>query len=188
MKQTVLPSTIGILTIAATLFVPRLVHATTVINDVNSTSDGGNASSHVSIHNSVNTSSTTQSTVTNGRTHIRIETNGKVKEYNSDKPGDVTIQSDDGTSRVHVNTTSGGNSASVTQENDPEVTEQNDQNSDSDKDKDPATVKEEAKNAREEIKRDTKDTVKDARAEGFDIRKFIAAELAFIKNLFVKFF
>ena len=73
-----------------------------VNNSVNVSNNGSGSTSNVQIHNSVNASNTSSST-NNTSTHIRIETNGQVKEYDSSQPGDVNIQSDDGTSQVHVN-------------------------------------------------------------------------------------
>ena len=49
-------------------------------------------------------SSIKQTTSSSYHTTIRIETNGTVKTYESDKPGSVHLESDDGSSKVDVNT------------------------------------------------------------------------------------
>jgi len=52
---------------------------------------------------SITNSSSNSTTTTTGNTHIRIETNGVVKECDS-KNGDCTyLESDDGSSKVNVN-------------------------------------------------------------------------------------
>lgn len=63
------------------------------------------ADTSVSVNSVTNTSNTSSNTVT-GNTHIRIETNGVVKECDS-KNGDCSyMQSDDGSSKVEVNNNS----------------------------------------------------------------------------------
>ncbi|HUD45047.1 MAG TPA: hypothetical protein VMR41_05870 [Patescibacteria group bacterium] len=70
-----------------------------VDNNVNVYSNGSGASSQVEVQNNVGTS-----TGNNTSTHIRVESNGQVKEYDSSQPGDITIQSNDGKATAHVNT------------------------------------------------------------------------------------
>jgi hypothetical protein len=85
-----------------------------VFNDVHSSANGSDATSNVSITNDVNTDNQSSSRI-DSQTHtdIYINTNGQVKEYHSDKPGSVSIQSDDGTSKVTVDN---GDSAQSTKE------------------------------------------------------------------------
>ena len=60
------------------------------------------STSEVTVNNSINSTSSTTSTVSNN-THIRIETNGVVKECDS-KNGDCShMESDDGSSKVRIN-------------------------------------------------------------------------------------
>jgi hypothetical protein len=67
------------------------------------------SSSNVSITNTVNSTNSTSST-SNTQTHIRIESNGQVKTYDSDQPGSVNIQTDDGKAQVHINSVVGNTS------------------------------------------------------------------------------
>jgi hypothetical protein len=72
----------------------------------------GNASSTVNIVNNVNSTNSTNSTSqTSGHTSIRIETNGNVKTYESDTPGSVHLQSDDGTSTVDIDNNTGSSNS-----------------------------------------------------------------------------
>lgn len=71
---------------------------------------------HTTVHSEVNATNSTITNSSSSKTHIRIENNGVVKEYNSDQPGDVTITSDDGKSSVHVNNTSDGSQVKPTDE------------------------------------------------------------------------
>ena len=101
MKRKVLLPIVGVILFLLLFLVLKPVHA---ITEVKIEGNGEGSSSHVEVHNEVNSSSSNTSTTTDGtRTHIRIETNGKVKEYDSDKPEDVTIQSEDGSAKVHIN-------------------------------------------------------------------------------------
>lgn len=68
--------------------------------DISNNSNGSNSS--VNISNTVNSTSTNTSSSTT-KTNIRIETNGKVKTYESDNAGSVHIESDDGTAKVDIN-------------------------------------------------------------------------------------
>lgn len=91
-----------------TLFalLPTLILAGKAFADVNTnvniSSNGSNSSSRVTVNNNVNTSSNATST-TNSRTDIKIETNGNLQEYHSDKPGSISVQSDNGVSQVKIN-------------------------------------------------------------------------------------
>lgn len=58
------------------------------------------SSATVKVNNDVSSSSNTNSTI---KTDIRIETNGNVTTYSSDKPGNIEIRSVDGTSQIKVN-------------------------------------------------------------------------------------
>lgn len=62
----------------------------------------GGSSVQVNVQSSQNISSVSQST-SKVKTHVRIESNGEVKEFNSDKPGSVSIESSDGRAQVHIN-------------------------------------------------------------------------------------
>jgi hypothetical protein len=77
-------------------------HAETTVNV------SGNGDSEVSVHSSVNSSNTNTST-SNSHTTIHMETNGKVQDYDSDNPGNVHMQSDDGNTTVNVTTNTGNN-------------------------------------------------------------------------------
>lgn len=71
--------------------------------------------SQVSVQSTINSTSTS-STVNTGNTHIRIETNGVVKECDS-KNGDCThMESDDGSSKVQVNNNTLGTSTIDTED------------------------------------------------------------------------
>jgi hypothetical protein len=80
-------------------------------SSVNISNNSTGSNSHVEIHSTTNTSDVSNST---GHTSVRIETNGNVKTYDSDNPGSVHLESDDGTSKVDINN---GNSADTSQEN-----------------------------------------------------------------------
>lgn len=103
---------ISTVTVIALPFVEQLfVHAAT--SNVSITNNSDSSSNNVNVYNKVGTSqSTDNSSQTN--THIRIEQNGKVQEYNSDKPGDVVVQSEDGNSRVEVNNKTNGENIVIT--------------------------------------------------------------------------
>ncbi len=60
------------------------------------------SSANVDIHNNVNSSSNSTSQTTS-HTDITVETNGKVTHYESDKPGDVSVKSENGESEIKVN-------------------------------------------------------------------------------------
>jgi hypothetical protein len=77
-------------------------NTTNVTNDVHSSANGSDATSNVSITNDVNTGNQSSSSDTQTHTDIYMNTNGQVKEYHSDQPGSVSIQSDDGTSKVTI--------------------------------------------------------------------------------------
>jgi hypothetical protein len=160
MNRTVQFFIIGIVTLIVGLLLPSSVHAES------------NVTSKSSISSSVQSSSSNQSSSSSTKTHIRIETNGKVKEYNSDQPGDVTLQSDDGSARVHVNNSDNSSNAQQNGQADQEV------------DKKVSDIKNEIKNQQERIQNDAKNTVKDVRNQDFDIRVFILSQLEFLKNLF----
>lgn len=80
----------------------------------------GNASATVEVNNSFNSTNSTNSTNTT-KTNIRIESNGEVKEYNSDSGEDVVIESSDGNSKVRINNDNTVISATPTpeQQNEP---------------------------------------------------------------------
>jgi hypothetical protein len=61
-----------------------------------------NASSYINVVSNVNRSSSSNVS-SNSQTHIRIESNGQVKTYDSDKPGSVTLKTDDGKANVLIN-------------------------------------------------------------------------------------
>ncbi len=74
-------------------------------------------SSNVNVVTNSNTTSTSNSTVTSN-THIRIETNGVVKECDSRKGEDCThMESDDGSSTVNVNSKTSGNHIEIEDDN-----------------------------------------------------------------------
>lgn len=84
------------------LFLAAKAHATTVINDVHSSANGGNATSNVTITNGSNTNgNSTSSYTTTGNTNIHVESNGQSYDYQSDKPGSVSVKSVNG--KVTVN-------------------------------------------------------------------------------------
>lgn len=90
----------------AFIFIASAVYANT---DVNISGNTTGSNSKIEVHNTINSSSNTSST-TNSHTNVRIETNGQVKTYESDNPGNVNIQSDDGTAKVHINNSSNSQS------------------------------------------------------------------------------
>lgn len=57
----------------------------------------------VNINNSVNTSGSNTNSNTKTETHIKIETDGKVTEYNSTEGGSVEVKSINGKSEIKVN-------------------------------------------------------------------------------------
>lgn len=71
---------------------------------------GGNSSSKVEVNSS---SQVVAESINNSsiKTRIRIESNGEVKEYNSDTPENVSIQSTDGSAKVNVNNSYSGSSS-----------------------------------------------------------------------------
>lgn len=73
-----------------------------VNTDINVSNNGSNSSSHVTVNNSVNSSSNSTNT-SDSHTDIKIETNGEVKEYHSDDPGSISVQSDNGVAQVKIN-------------------------------------------------------------------------------------
>lgn len=98
--------------------------ASSVVNVVSE----GEASAKVNISNNFNTSSTATGNSTSN-TKIRIETDGEVKEYESNNGEDVNMESSDGTSKVTIKNSGGSNtSTSITPKpttNDDNKTEKN---------------------------------------------------------------
>jgi hypothetical protein len=86
-----------VVTLLATTALP--VSADSTVN-ISSNTTGSN--SHVEVHDTTNTTNTNTSE-NSGYTSVRIETNGNVKTYESDTPGSVHIESDDGTAKVDIN-------------------------------------------------------------------------------------
>lgn len=73
--------------------------------------------SNASVHISSDVNSTSNSTSsTDSHTHVEITTDGETKTYDSDKPEDVNIESNDGTAKVHINNT--GSTTTTEQNND----------------------------------------------------------------------
>jgi len=68
--------------------------------DISGNGSGSRASVNVQNSSQTNTQNQSSSSV---HTDIRINTNGNIKTYSSDQPGEINIQSDDGTAKVHVN-------------------------------------------------------------------------------------
>lgn len=62
-------------------------------------SSDGNASATVKVENSFNS---TSSNTTTSHTSVKIESDGEVKEYNSDSLDDVEMESSDGNSKVSI--------------------------------------------------------------------------------------
>lgn len=91
--------------------------------------NGSGSSSSVTVNNSSNTSTITQQSTANTQTHITIESNGQVKTYDSNQPGTVHIQSDDGHAQVTVNNNSTGTNTSSTNTSTYPKNSQNLQNS-----------------------------------------------------------
>lgn len=69
-------------------------------SSVHITSDG-NASATVNVQNSFNSSNSNSNTV-DSHTKIRIETDGEVKEYESNSGDDIVMESSDGSSKVTI--------------------------------------------------------------------------------------
>ncbi len=81
-------------------------------------------SANVNITNSVNTTGTNSTLNSKTTTHIKVETNGKVTEYNSDKPGNIEVNSINGESSIKVNgeTVSGNPTAEPNDDQTPTTT------------------------------------------------------------------
>jgi len=94
------------------LSIPPSVFAET---NVNVSGNGEGSHTSVSVTNNVNSTSNS-TTTSNSKTHVRIETNGEVKEYNSENGGSVHIESDDGTAKVNIN-----NNGSTSNDTDEEM-------------------------------------------------------------------
>ena len=67
------------------------------------------SSANVEINNDFNSTSVNSSSSINSKTDIRIESNGKVQEYHSDKPESVTLESEDGSVKINVNNSGSAN-------------------------------------------------------------------------------
>jgi hypothetical protein len=78
----------------------QVAHAETSVNVSNSTTGGSNT--HVVVNSNVN-SSTTNTTMVNSNTRVHIETNGEVKDFNTQGDESVDWQSEDGKSSVKIN-------------------------------------------------------------------------------------
>ena len=85
-------------TIVVASSLPTSAMAATTVNVSN---NGGDTSANVNVQNSFN-SSTTSTNTTTSHTKVRIETNGEVKEYESNNGGDVHMESSDGSSKVNI--------------------------------------------------------------------------------------
>ncbi len=77
------------------------VYAESTSVNISNNAEGSRSQVSVESHVESNSSSEVSSST---KTDIRIESNGEVKEYHSDKPEDISIQSDDGKVQVEVNT------------------------------------------------------------------------------------
>lgn len=64
--------------------------------------NGANSRSSVTVNNTVNTNISQNSSQFDTHTKIRVEANGVVKSYELDQPGDVNIESSDGSAKVTV--------------------------------------------------------------------------------------
>jgi len=81
---------------------PTFANFSSITNNVTNNSNGG--SSEVNIQNNLGSNSRSLNFQTkNDHADLTITTNGQTKEYHSDTPGNVSLQSDDGTSKVTVN-------------------------------------------------------------------------------------
>lgn len=95
------------LTLLSTLFTSSKALAT---SSVHITSEG-NASATVNVKNEFNSTNTSANT-TSSHTSVRIESNGEVKEYESNSGDDVGMKSSDGNSTVIIK--NGGTTTNVT--------------------------------------------------------------------------
>ncbi len=87
------------LLLSSPLLIPLSAYATSNTN-VEVSNNGGTSYTNVEIEN--NTSST--NVVTNdSKTKVRIESNGKVTEYESEKPENIELKSEDGKTSVKIN-------------------------------------------------------------------------------------
>lgn len=80
-----------------------LVNAET---NVDISNNGGESKTNVEINTTTGSSNTS---TPNSHTKVRIESNGKVTTYESDKPENIDLQSEDGTAKVSIK-----NGASIT--------------------------------------------------------------------------
>ena len=97
-------------------------------NSVNISNNGDGANSNISIHNEVNSNTQSNST-SETHTSVRIESNGSVKSYDSDKPENVDMQSDDGHTQVHISNSISGSQNDSTQTHPQNENTQNNSNS-----------------------------------------------------------
>lgn len=88
--------------VLTTILITSIAKPALAATTVDVSNNGSGSTSNVEIHNSVNTSSSSTSNSSN-HTSVRIETNGKVKTYESDSGGSVHMESDDGSSKVDIN-------------------------------------------------------------------------------------
>lgn len=67
--------------------------------NVDISNSGGNTKTNVEINTNTNSS---ENSTNNSHTKVRIESNGKVTTYESDKPENIDLQSEDGTAKVSI--------------------------------------------------------------------------------------
>lgn len=79
------------------------------------------ATTSVSVQNTVDSTSNSESTSTS-QSHVRIETNGEVKEFNTNGNETVDWKSDDGKSSVKINNSGGATVKTESDNEDEEAT------------------------------------------------------------------
>lgn len=133
--------------------------------------NGENTSSSVNIENKVNTSVFNNST-SQVKTRIKVTTNNETIEKEFNEPGDITVESSDGTAKVRVNNTVNTTAQTPKSANQQNKTEEN-------------KIQEEKAKADEKIKEAKKEVEKkkkEAEEKKSDLRTTIVSGLASLKK------
>lgn len=103
-------STFLVISVITFLFLSPKSSFADVNTTINVSNNGANSKNTVDVENNTGGNTVQGQSSSKVHTSIRIDTNGNVKTYESDKPEDVNIQSDNG--NVKVNIKNSGNSVS----------------------------------------------------------------------------
>ena len=137
---------------------------------VNISNNGANSKNTVNVETNTGGNTVLGQSTSETKTNIRIETNGQVKTYNSDKPEDVNIESDNG--NIKVNIKNNGSSTLGTSVNSKDIENQK------------ATTEAKIKEKKEEIEEKKQEILQKNQKQIFSLRQFLSEQLKSLEKLF----